>query len=391
MTHKTTGLTWMRCSLGQTWTGSSCYGTAHPYIYRNALTLTQNFAGHDDWRLPNIAELHTIVERERYKPSINTEIFPNTPTVSFWSSSGYADNPDNAWAVSFNSGGDSNYRTSAFTVRLVRGGQPSGAFTPTGDFVDNRNGTVTHKKTGLTWMRCAVGQTWNGSTCSGLPSVHAWQDAVELTTVFANQRDWRLPTQAELLTLMDYGAYSPAVNTTLFPNPSNNWFWSASAYVGNPLYAWFASFNDGGGYTDVKTGKYAVRLVRDGQSIAASSAGVDLTTRLVDSPDPVKPGADLTYTATVKNQGPADASGVVLRFYLPRAVQFVSAPAGCQYGGLSVVCPIGQMAADAAVSKAIVVKMSTAGGMSFAASASSDEQDSQPNDNIARAVTTIRP
>ena len=29
--------------------------------------------------------------------------------------------------------------------------------TPTEDFTDNLDGTVTHRTTGLTWMRCAMG------------------------------------------------------------------------------------------------------------------------------------------------------------------------------------------------------------------------------------------
>ena len=38
--------------------------------------------------------------------------------------------------------------------------------TPTSDFIlDNVNGTAYHKKTGLTWKRCAEGWSWNGSIC----------------------------------------------------------------------------------------------------------------------------------------------------------------------------------------------------------------------------------
>ncbi|MCF7987014.1 MAG: DUF1566 domain-containing protein, partial [Methylovulum sp.] len=76
VTHQKTGLTWMRCSLGQTWTGTTCRGTANTYTYNAALKLNRNFAGYSDWRLPNIAELQTIVERNNYSPAINTELFP---------------------------------------------------------------------------------------------------------------------------------------------------------------------------------------------------------------------------------------------------------------------------------------------------------------------------
>lgn len=39
--------------------------------------------------------------------------------------------------------------------------------TPTSRFTDNGNGTVTDTKTGIMWKRCAEGQIWTGSTCSG--------------------------------------------------------------------------------------------------------------------------------------------------------------------------------------------------------------------------------
>ncbi len=87
VTHQQTGLTWMRCSLGQTWTGTDCSGTALTYTYATAKKQTANFAGYSDWRLPNIAELQTIVERDNVAPAINTELFPNTPNNAFWSSS----------------------------------------------------------------------------------------------------------------------------------------------------------------------------------------------------------------------------------------------------------------------------------------------------------------
>jgi hypothetical protein len=34
-------------------------------------------------------------------------------------------------------------------------------------YSDNGDGTVTDPTTGLTWMRCSMGQTWNGTTCTG--------------------------------------------------------------------------------------------------------------------------------------------------------------------------------------------------------------------------------
>jgi hypothetical protein len=142
VTDTHTWLTWMRCSLGQSWdnVNSTCTGTAGTYGWGNALQAAldmnsgaadpdgdgQNgFAGHTDWRLPNPPELNSIVEEHCWSPAVNGALFPNTPTTgSFWSSSPWLKFPTYAWCVSFSSGIDTaENKTMAFYVRLVRGGQ----------------------------------------------------------------------------------------------------------------------------------------------------------------------------------------------------------------------------------------------------------------------------
>jgi hypothetical protein len=49
-----TGLIWQRCSLGQTWSGSSCTGTATTYNWTNALQTAANMG--NGWRVPNIKD-----------------------------------------------------------------------------------------------------------------------------------------------------------------------------------------------------------------------------------------------------------------------------------------------------------------------------------------------
>jgi hypothetical protein len=128
VTDNKTDLTWMRCSLGQTWSAgeSSCTGTASKYNWQNALTAANStdFAGQNDWRLPNIKELKSIVEQACYLPTINDIIFPITQSAYYWSSSPYAGSNGRAWIVSFRDHRVFNDVKSNYgCVRLVRGGQ----------------------------------------------------------------------------------------------------------------------------------------------------------------------------------------------------------------------------------------------------------------------------
>ena len=277
VTDPTTGLQWMRCSMGQSWDGgtATCTGVAGIYEWNPAVALTNTvtFAGHSDWRLPSIRELQTLVDRTRYAPAIDSATFPNTPSSEFWSASpnvgpGYS---GYAWVVSFNFGNaNGNVRSNAYQVRLVRAGQSFGLLDiarPSTDYVDQGNGTVAHTPTRLIWQRCSLGQTWVGatSTCTGTASTYTWDAAKLLTSSFAGHGDWRLPTEEELLSLVDYGGYYPAINTTLFPNTPASFFWSASAVAYYSSYAWYVYFGYGYAYSYVKGNTYQVRLVRAGQ------------------------------------------------------------------------------------------------------------------------------
>jgi hypothetical protein len=272
--HKLTGLIWMRCAMGQTWdkATASCTGTAATYTWNAAMALKSDFAGKSDWRLPNIAELQTIVERENYNPAINTIIFPNTPTnvfAQFWSSSRYTGNNFSSWDVYFGEGMVGwDGKGINFFVRLVRGGQWNFGYlpltTPTTDFIDNGDGTVTHKRTELMWQRCAIGQVWTGLTCSGTAKTYdSYKKVLALTSTFASYNDWRLPNETELLSIVEYGVVSPAINTIIFPN-TTDWFWSSSSSLQYSDFAFGVNFSEGtGGKSFKEYNNYnAVRFVR---------------------------------------------------------------------------------------------------------------------------------
>jgi hypothetical protein len=95
ITDSKTGLMWKKCLEGLS--GDDCStGTVGSFTWQQALQQpgTVNagggFAGHSDWRLPNIRELLSLVEEQCVGPAINTTRFPNTPSSVVWSGSAVA-------------------------------------------------------------------------------------------------------------------------------------------------------------------------------------------------------------------------------------------------------------------------------------------------------------
>jgi Protein of unknown function (DUF1566) len=130
---KVTGLVWKRCVEGMSWNGSACTGTHGSYAWTQALERARTASATTAtpvtaWRLPNKAELSSLVETACYNPALNATWFPNQPLASpgyfAWSSSPIAGSSDVAWLVDFNEGdGGIGFKNGGFSVRLVRSGQ----------------------------------------------------------------------------------------------------------------------------------------------------------------------------------------------------------------------------------------------------------------------------
>jgi hypothetical protein len=105
-------------------------------------------------------------------------------------------------------------------------------------YIDNNNGTVTDKKTGLMWQKCSVGEDIKNNTCVGIIDGFTFDETEKVVQqVNAGENnlghnDWRLPSIAELRTLLDESCSSPTLNAAIFPT-TLNWFWSSSTNKGS--------------------------------------------------------------------------------------------------------------------------------------------------------------
>ncbi|MEI5640476.1 MULTISPECIES: Lcl C-terminal domain-containing protein [unclassified Pseudoalteromonas] len=120
-----TGLMWQRCSVGQVYNSQtqSCDGTAQQLTWQQALTASQqnNYAGYEDWQVPNIKELASILQQQCVDPAIDINVFPQTLSNNYWSATTQTAEPSFAWVYQFADGKNNptNKNAAAF-LRLVR-------------------------------------------------------------------------------------------------------------------------------------------------------------------------------------------------------------------------------------------------------------------------------
>jgi len=76
-----------------------------------------------DWRLPNVDELQTIIDRQRYDPALQRG-FHFGLSKSYWTSTLFSDDTDRAWDIDFKDGKvEHNRHSYDYYVRCVRGGE----------------------------------------------------------------------------------------------------------------------------------------------------------------------------------------------------------------------------------------------------------------------------
>lgn len=79
---------------------------------------------HEDWRLPNINELNSIVDYSSFNQSIDKSEFSNTKSANYWSSTTHSAYNDSTWNIDFYYGlSDYTSKLAENYVRCVRGGE----------------------------------------------------------------------------------------------------------------------------------------------------------------------------------------------------------------------------------------------------------------------------
>jgi len=102
-----TRITWQATSVTTTdWKAALAYCQALSY------------AGHDDWRLPNINEIMSLIDIDEYQPASH---FPSMPSTRFWSSSSCQGDSDESWSVHFETGVvEYEYKVNSADARCIR-------------------------------------------------------------------------------------------------------------------------------------------------------------------------------------------------------------------------------------------------------------------------------
>jgi len=238
----------------------------------------QNFGGFDDWRLPSIKELYSLMDFRGTDPVVEgTDTSVLTPYIDTnYFAFGYGDQAAGERVI------DAQFATTTIYEDTVMGSQEAmfglnladgrikgyPTFNKTfyalycrgntsyavNGFVDNGDGTVTDHAAALMWQQAdsGSGMIWSNAL--------AYAEGLEL----AGYRDWRLPNAKELQSILDYSrspgttasaAIDPVFSCTQIsneiPEVDYPWYWSSTTHVredGSGSAGAYVCFGRGTGY-----------------------------------------------------------------------------------------------------------------------------------------------
>ena len=123
--HQATGLVWQRCLFGQQWQEAEqgCSGQPVRLSWSEALlmSVTAGQVAQSEWRLPDIKEAMSVVERQCVDPAIDLALFPGVNSENLWTSTTDSGLASQAWAIAMYSGKNNlKLKEQQLYVRLVR-------------------------------------------------------------------------------------------------------------------------------------------------------------------------------------------------------------------------------------------------------------------------------
>lgn len=225
---------------------------------------TCRVGGHEDWRVPTIKELYSLINftggsqrtAARSRPYLDTRYFEfaygneargeRHIDCQDWSATEYVHTTMNGnptvFGVNFADGRIKGYPktmrrregrvVNRLYVRYVRGNPGYGK----NDFHDNEDGTVADRATGLVWAKADSGSgiDWQAAL--------AWVQAKNREN-YLGHNDWRLPNAKELQSLVDYTrapavtkspAIDPIFQTTALEDDEFPFFWTGTSHLEGP-------------------------------------------------------------------------------------------------------------------------------------------------------------
>ena len=295
VTDNVTGLMWQK-SPELNGDGIINYNDKLTYAEAIAKADSFNLAGYKDWRLPTIKELYSLINFNGIDPSgwNGTDVSLLTPFIDTnYFDFGYGDvnagertidaqfatstlytgttmvNNPTMFGVNFGDGRIKGYPyeqispeagTKKFYVLYVRGNPDYGI----NNFVDNNDGTITDKATGLMWEQddSKTGMNWEEAL--------NWVQQKDSEN-YLGYNDWRLPNVKELQSIVDYSRSLQATNSaaidTLFTcstiideggNTNYPFYWSSTTHANmvNGSNAAYVAFGEALGWMLDPFGNY---------------------------------------------------------------------------------------------------------------------------------------